>query len=115
MGEIKIGTCVYSYFNPEDGGKDRYESKLQEYSDSYSTVELNRTFYKLPMKRTAERWKKNASDDFVFNLKVWQAMTHTTSCPTWRNKKDKLTDSQIENFGYLRANDDIVEAWKRTK
>lgn len=42
-------------------------------------------------------------------------MTYPTSSPTWRNKKDKLTDSQVENFGYLRPNEDVIELWKRTK
>ena len=115
MGVLKIGTCGYSYFNPESDWKDKYESKLQAFSDYFKTVELNRTFYKLPMKRTAKKWKKNAYDNFEFNLKAWQAMTHPTSSPTWRNKKDKLTDSQRENFGYLRPNEDVIEAWMQTK
>ncbi|MEF8873396.1 MAG: DUF72 domain-containing protein [Candidatus Thermoplasmatota archaeon] len=113
--KIKIGTCGYSYYDPGEGWKDRYESKLQAYTDEFETVEINKTFYKLPMVKTAERWKENASGDFEFNLKAWQALTHPTSSPTWRNKKGKLSDSQEENFGYLRPNEDVIEAWRDTK
>ncbi|MBS3815985.1 MAG: DUF72 domain-containing protein [Candidatus Thermoplasmatota archaeon] len=112
---IKIGTCGYGYYEPNEGWKERYESKLQAYADEFETGEINKTFYKLPMVKTAERWRENARDDFEFTLKTWQALTHPTTSPTWRNKKDKLSGSQKENFGYLRPNDDVVEAWERTK
>ncbi len=115
MGEVIIGTCGYGYYKPKKGWKDRYKSKLQAFSDHYKCVELNRTFYKLPMKKTAEKWKNNVFDNFEFTLKAWQALTHPTSSPTWRNKKDKLTDSQKKNFGYLRPNEYVINAWKETK
>ncbi len=113
--EIKIGTCGYGYYDPEEGWKERYESKLQAYTDEFETVEINKTFYKLPMVKTAEKWRKNALDDFEFNMKAWQALTHPTSSPTWRNKKEQLSEPQKENFGYLRPNEDVIEAWRDTK
>lgn len=115
MSAIKIGTCGYGYYQPEEGWKDKYESKLKAYSDEFETVEINKTFYKLPMVRTAEKWRNNALDEFTFNFKAWQALTHTTSSPTWRNKKDDLTESQKENFGYLKPNEDVIEAWEKTR
>lgn len=115
MSTIKIGTCGYGYYQPEDDWKEKYESKLQAYSDAFQTVEINKTFYKLPMAKTAEKWRDNAFKDFMFNFKAWQALTHPTSSPTWRNKKDKLSESQKENFGYLRPNEEVVEAWDKTR
>ncbi|MEF8879886.1 MAG: DUF72 domain-containing protein [Candidatus Thermoplasmatota archaeon] len=115
MSDIKIGTCGYGYFKPGKGWKDKYKNKLQAYTNSFRTGELNRTFYKLPMEKTAERWRREADNDFDFTMKAWQALTHPTSSPTWRNKKDKLTDAQKENFGYLKPNSEIVEAWNKTK
>lgn len=115
MENIKVGTCGYSYYNPPEGWKEKYESKLQAYSESFETGELNRTFYKLPMVRTAERWREEASEDFEFTVKAWQAITHPTSSPTWRGKKDGLTSKQKENFGYLRPNREVKDAWGRTK
>ncbi|MCF8053110.1 MAG: hypothetical protein K9L59_17870 [Desulfobacterales bacterium] len=49
MGIIKIGTCGYSRYQPGGNWKDRFQSKLQAYSDAFEVVEINRTFYKLPM------------------------------------------------------------------
>lgn len=51
---IKIGTCGYGCYNPGKNWKERYKSKLQ----AYSVCELNRTFYKLPMRKTAEQWRQ---------------------------------------------------------
>lgn len=115
MGEIKVGTCGYGYYNPPEGWKGKYESKLQAYSDAFEVGEINRTFYKLPMKRTAERWRREAFDGFEFTLKAWQALTHPTDSPTWRDKRDKLSESQMESFGYLRPNEEVVNAWEETK
>lgn len=115
MSEIKVGTCGYSYYNPPEGWKEKYESKLQAYSAVFDVGELNRTFYKLPMVRTAERWRREAFDDFDFCLKGWQALTHPTTSPTWRNKKDGLTDEQKEKFGYFRPVGPVFEAWEETR
>lgn len=112
---IKIGTCGYGYYSPPDGWKDKYESKLQAYSEAFEVCELNKTFYKLPMVKTARKWRRNAFDEFEFVMKAWQALTHPTSSPTWRNKKDKLSKEQKEKFGYLRPNDKVIEAWNDTK
>ncbi|KXA95756.1 hypothetical protein AKJ65_00845 [candidate division MSBL1 archaeon SCGC-AAA259E19] len=115
MSDIRVGTCGYSYYNPPEGWKERYESKLQAYSEAFEVGEINRTFYKLPMTKTAERWRREAFDDFEFTLKAWQAITHPTSSPTWRGKRDKLTEGQEENFGYLRPKEEVLEAWERTR
>lgn len=115
MGGIKVGTCGYSRYQPPEGWKEEYKSKLQAYSDVFGIGEINRTFYKLPMVKTTERWRREAFNGFEFTLKAWQALTHPTSSPTWRKRKDKLTESQKENFGYLRSNQEIIEAWNETK
>ncbi|MFP4000580.1 MAG: DUF72 domain-containing protein [Thermoplasmata archaeon] len=115
MFGIKVGTCGYGYYKPEDDWKEKYESKLQAYSYDFETVEINKTFYKLPMVKTAKRWRDNARKDFVFNFKAWQALTHTSSSPTWRGNKSGLSDSRLDNFGYLRPNEDVIQAWEEIK
>lgn len=112
---IKIGTCGYSYYDPGEDWKEKYDSKLQAYTDDFKTVEINKTFYKIPMEKTAEKWKRNAFKNFDFTIKAWQALTHTTSSPTWRNKKEDLTEAQKENFGYLRPEKEVIDAWRKTK
>lgn len=115
MGDIRIGTCGYGYYRPPEDWKGKFESKLQVYSDVFKTGEINRTFYRLPMIKTARRWRREAFGDFEFTLKAWQALTHPIGSPTWRNRKDGLSESQREKFGYLRPNEEVVEAWRDTK
>ncbi|MBS3773295.1 MAG: DUF72 domain-containing protein, partial [Candidatus Thermoplasmatota archaeon] len=115
MGDIVVGTCGYGYYRPPEGWKQRYESKLQAFSHVFPAVELNRTFYKLPMVRTARRWRQETVDDFVFTMKAWQALTHPSSSPTWRRHRDGLTRRQQDCFGYLRCNDEVMQAWQETR
>lgn len=114
---IRVGTCGYSYYDPPEGWRDRYESKLQAFADAFDLVELNRTFYDLPQVATAERWRREVdgvNEDFEFAVKAWQALTHPTSSPTWRDTDD-LTDDQREAFGYCRPEAPVVAAWDRTR
>jgi uncharacterized protein YecE (DUF72 family) len=108
---IKIGTCGYGRFQPGGDWRARYNDKLQAYADHYSAVELNRTFYKLPMLKTAEKWRLTVPPDFDFTVKAWQAITHPTSGVTWRKRTDQLTDQQIEGFGSFRPNEVTLDAW----
>ncbi|MFW5903924.1 MAG: DUF72 domain-containing protein [Candidatus Saliniplasma sp.] len=112
---IKIGTCGYRYYKPGKDWEDNYESKLQVYSHTFPCVELNKTFFKLPMVKTAERWREEVYDDFEFTMKAWQALTHTTDSPSWSKNKEYLTADQRKNFGYLRPNEEVLNAWKETK
>lgn len=116
-GQIRVGTCGFHYYDPGEGWKDVYESKLSAFADAFDLVEINRTFYGLPTVETAERWRREVdavNDGFEFTLKAWQAITHPTSSPTWRGV-DGLTVEQREGFGYLRPNDAVRAAWEDTR
>lgn len=115
MGNVRVDTCGYTGYRPPEGWKERYKSKLQAYSAVFETVEINQTFYKLPMTKTARRWREEAFDTMEFQLKAWQAITHRTGSPTWRKRKDKLTQSQLESFGDLRPNREVRAAWEATR
>ncbi len=114
-GNVIVGTCGYGYYRPPEGWKERYDSKLQAFSHAFPAVELNRTFYRLPMVRTARRWRREVADDFVFTVKAWQALTHPTSSPTWRNRRDGLSERQKNQFGYLYPGESVVDAWRETR
>lgn len=113
MDNLKVGTCGYGYYNPPEGWKEEYETKLQAFTHDYNLLEVNRTFYKLPQVKTCKKWRDRARKNFTFTLKAWQAITHPISSPTWRNR-DKLTKQQRNEFGYLRPNDSVKKAWKQT-
>ncbi|MFB6119776.1 MAG: DUF72 domain-containing protein [Halobacteriaceae archaeon] len=110
--DVAVGTCGYQYYDPVEGWKDEYESKLQAYTDAFPTGELNRTFYELPMIETAERWRAEAVSGFTFTLKAWQAMTHPASSPTWNSHRDALPEGDV---GYLRPTAAVRDAWRETR
>lgn len=115
MGRIAIGTCGYRYYDPGEGWRDDYESKLAAYADAFDVGELNRTFYQLPQVSTAERWRREAGDEFDFTLKAWQALTHPWSSPTWNSYRDTVPDDRTDEVGYLQPTAFNVEAWDRTR
>jgi len=115
MKNIRIGTCGYGYYQPPGDWKNRYESKLQAFSDAFSVGEINRTFYKLPMVKTAERWRREAFEDFEFTVKAWQAITHPVESPTWRKRRVKLSKSQEEQFGNFNPEKEVIRAWDETR
>jgi uncharacterized protein YecE (DUF72 family) len=115
VGNIKVGTCGFGYYKPAGNWKQKYESKLQAYSDAFRVVEINRTFYGLPRVKTTQRWRDEVLGDFEFTLKAWQAVTHATTSMTWRKRTEKLTEKQKKNFGNLRSNKEVIEAWEKTK
>ncbi len=52
------------------------KTRLTYYSSIFNTVEINSTFYKLPMPRTVEKWATEVPDDFRFTFKIWKEITH---------------------------------------
>jgi uncharacterized protein YecE (DUF72 family) len=61
-----------TYFPPEFQDK----SRLQFYSSLFNSVEVNSTFYKLPLARTVQRWASEAGTEFRFTFKLWKEITH---------------------------------------
>lgn len=54
----------------------RAKSRLHYYSTLFNSLEVNSSFYKVPLPRTFERWTKEVSPDFTFTVKLWKGMTH---------------------------------------
>ncbi|MEM5824892.1 MAG: DUF72 domain-containing protein, partial [Thermofilaceae archaeon] len=76
---IKVGTCGWS----AKGGREAYFAH-------FSVIELQETFYKLPLEETAEKWRSRAPPGFEFVVKAWQAITHPPSSPTWKRSGLKI-------------------------
>ncbi|MGK6351473.1 DUF72 domain-containing protein [Parapedobacter sp. DT-150] len=78
-GTVHIGTSGWHYkhwkgiFYP-DGLKDA--SQLQYYVQSFGTVEINNTFYRIPTEATFGKWAATASDGFLFAVKANRYITH---------------------------------------
>jgi uncharacterized protein YecE (DUF72 family) len=102
---IKVGCCGWGF----------YRGGLKAYMQKFSLVEVQQTFYKLPMPKTAERWRANAPEGFEFTVKAWQAITHPPTSPTWRRSGIEVTEAIKDKYGWLRPTRENFEAWRRTK
>ncbi len=91
--QVHIGTSGYQYdhwkkvFYPEDLPKTEWFSY---YSQHFSTVEINNTFYNLPSTSTFEEWHLKAPAGFCYALKFSRYGTHM--------KKLKDPRDSIDNF-----------------
>lgn len=51
-------------------------SRLSYYSYLFNSLEINSSFYKIPMPRTVVKWAAEVPDDFRFTYKLWREITH---------------------------------------
>lgn len=51
-------------------------SRLTYYSSFFNSIEINSTFYKLPMPKTVEKWSDSVPENFQFTFKLWKEITH---------------------------------------
>ncbi len=92
--EIRIGTSGYTYrhwwdnvFYPKDLPPSKW---LQYYQKFFDTVELNVTFYRLPLPKTFISWEKRTLPNFLFYVKGSRVITHF--------KKLKEVEKALEVF-----------------
>lgn len=102
---IKVGCCGWGF----------YKGGLKAYAQKFPLVECQQTFYRLPMVKTAQRWRDEVPRDFEITVKAWQAITHLPSSPTWRRSGLRLTPDEERNYGWLRPTEKNLEAWQRIK
>ncbi|MEM2874411.1 MAG: DUF72 domain-containing protein [Candidatus Hadarchaeales archaeon] len=101
---IRVGCCGWGF----------YRGGLKEYCRKFGLVEVQQTFYRLPMVSTAQRWREEVPREFEFTVKAWQAITHPPSSPTWRRSGLKPEELSRRMYGWLRPTKDNFEAWDRT-
>lgn len=88
-----IGTSGWHYdhwrerFYPGDLPKSKW---LDYYARSFSTVELNNSFYHLPSEKAFAGWRDSSPDGFLFSVKVSRFITHM--------KKLRNVEEPVENF-----------------
>jgi len=54
----------------------REKSRLHYYSSLFNSLEVNSSFYKVPMRSTFEKWSQDVPEDFRLTLKLWREITH---------------------------------------
>lgn len=76
---INIGTSGWNYkhwkgnFYPDEL---KQKDFLKFYSETFDTVEINNTFYKLPEEKTVSNWINTVPENFVFAVKASRYITH---------------------------------------
>lgn len=86
---------------------------MKKYSQKFSVVELQSTFYKLPRLETVEKWKKEFPSNFIFCVKAFQGITHPISSPTWRRSGLNLEELK-DKVGFLKPTKEVFYFWKKT-
>ena len=78
-GIVRIGTCSFA---DEALTKAWYprgirtgEKRLRYYAERFDTVEIDSTYYSLPVAERTERWAEAVPPGFVFHVKAFAAMT----------------------------------------
>jgi uncharacterized protein YecE (DUF72 family) len=102
---IKIGCCGWGF----------YKGGLKNYGRKFELVEVQQTFYKLPLPQTAQRWRGEVPSEFEFTCKAFQAITHPPTSPTWKRSGIEVTEETKGRYGLLRPTKENFEAWKRTR
>ena len=75
---IRIGCSGWNYQAWKD---EFYEGKsarlwLQHYAQHFDTVEVNNTFYRLPLKSSVTSWVAQTPPRFLFSVKASRYLTH---------------------------------------
>jgi len=79
IGDLFIGTSGFYFtdwiekFYPEDLSSNQW---LEYYSQKFSSLELNNTFYRVPGPKTFVNWYQRTPRKFIFSVKVNQGITH---------------------------------------
>jgi uncharacterized protein YecE (DUF72 family) len=66
------------------------KSRLNFYASLFNSLEVNSSFYKIPMASTVKKWADETPADFKFTYKLWQGITH--------NKAFVFNVADIERF-----------------
>ncbi len=101
---LKVGICGLKY--------------RQQLYKTLDVAELQDTFYNMPDPDNLRKLRQEAPSNFEFTVKVFQAITHPRTSPTWRRMKTRL-EGNLENYGYLRPTEENFKIWdefyKRTR
>jgi uncharacterized protein YecE (DUF72 family) len=98
---VKVGCCGFS-------------TNKREYFKKFSLVEIQSTFYEIPVKiETVKKWKNEAPKDFEFTLKAFQVITHDSKSPTYKKLKRKF--GNLKNYGFFKNTKEVFEAWEMTR
>ena len=66
------------------------KSRLTYYASLFNSIEINSSFYKIPMGSTVRNWADQVPEDFRFTFKLWREITH--------NKNLEFRNNDVAHF-----------------
>jgi len=89
---VKIGTSGIVLPGNKSTFPDAFRnaSRLTYYSSLFNSLEVNSSFYKIPLPTTFSKWANEVSDNFKFTVKLWRGITHA--------KNLNYFEDDIKNF-----------------
>lgn len=96
MDKIWIGTSGFTYehwreiFYPRDLPQAKW---LEFYSQHFSTVEINASFYHQMSRKIYEGWAKRTPDNFIFTVKGSRFITHIKRLKDCREPVERFLES----------------------
>ncbi|WP_207420446.1 DUF72 domain-containing protein [Desertivirga brevis] len=76
--------------------------RLCFYASLMNSIEINSSFYKLPMAKTVAKWADSVPDDFRFTFKMWRDITHNKGLTFNNNDVVRFIDV-ISNVGIKKG------------
>jgi uncharacterized protein YecE (DUF72 family) len=73
---VYVGTSGWSLSRHVAPGSRPGLTGLERYAEYFNAVEVNSTFYRLPLRATIERWRDATPDGFRFAVKLPRSITH---------------------------------------
>src|SRR6266403_6345963 len=88
---------------------------LSYYATQFSTVEVDSTFYGCPSPRTVNNWAARTPEDFIFSVKIPQAITHEKAlvdCDSEFEEFVKTMDILGPKLGPMVFQFPLFDRWK---
>lgn len=103
MTQILIGTSGWSYPKGEGTWNGYFyppgtTNELEYYSQFFSTVEINSTFYRPPNPGYAYNWARRVPAGFLFSVKLWQKFTHPRMYKEATGETAAISQEDIDLF-----------------
>ncbi|MBA2369760.1 MAG: DUF72 domain-containing protein [Candidatus Protochlamydia sp.] len=107
MMAIHIGTSGWSYNHWKENfypPKLKTTKWLDYYASVFSTVEINTTFYRMPLITTIQNWHEQVPSHFTFSIKASRYITHQKKLKDCAESLTRLYD----NIQYFKSKAGVV-------
>jgi len=99
---VKVGCCGFTEAH-------------HKYFANFNVVEIQNTFYQPPGLNAAKKWLDHAPQDFVFNVRAWQLITHKPSSPSYKRLKYPIPHRLKSQYGNFMPTKLILRAWETVR